>query len=193
MPPKARITEEMIVTAAFEIARTEGAEGINVRGIAQKLGCSTQPVLYCFSTISEIKNAAYARADQFHSEYITSIPEDAESPILAIGLNYIRFAAEEKPLFRFIFQSDGFPKNNLDGLIDNEGLAPVMSALGQSAGVGGERAKEIFLSVFLTAHGYASLLANNSMEYDEKTAALLLKKAMAGAVYSSGDEFGGVS
>ncbi len=189
MPPKARITEEMIVAAAFEIARAEGAEGINVRSVAKRLGCSTQPVLYCFSTIGEIKNAAYARADRFHSEYIASIPENAESPILAIGLNYIRFAAEEKPLFRFLFQSDGFPKNNLAELIDNEELAPVLSALGQSAGVGGERAREIFLSVFLTAHGYASLLANNSMEYDEKAAALLLKRAMAGAVYSTGEGY----
>jgi len=183
MPPKARITEEMIITAAFEIARTEGAEGINVRSIAKRLGCSTQPVLYCFSTISEIKNAAYARADRFHSEYITSVPENAESPMLAIGLNYIRFAAEEKPLFRFLFQSDGFPKNDLAELIDTEELAPVLSALAKSVGVGGERAKEIFLSVFLIAHGYASMLANNSMAYDEKAAALLLRKAMAGVVY----------
>lgn len=38
MPPKARITEEMIITAAFEIARTEGAEEINVRSIAKRLG-----------------------------------------------------------------------------------------------------------------------------------------------------------
>lgn len=186
MPPKARITEEMIITAAFEIARTEGAEEINVRSIAKRLGCSTQPVLYCFSTISEVKKATYARADRFHSEYITNIPENTDSPILAIGLNYIRFAAEEKLLFRFLFQSDGFPKNDLAGLTDTEELSPVMSALGQSIGVVGERVREIFLSVFLTAHGYASLLANNSMEYDEKAAAMLLKKAMAGAVYSSG-------
>ncbi len=189
MPPKARINEEMIVTAAFEIARTIGAEGINVRSVAKRLGCSTQPVLYCFSTIGEIKNAAYAMADRFHSEYITNIPENADSPILAIGLNYIRFAAEEKPLFRFLFQSDGFPKNDLAGLIDTDELSPVLSALGQSAGVGGERAREIFLSVFLTAHGYASLLANNSMKYDEKAAALMLEKAMAGAVYSSGEVY----
>lgn len=31
MPPKARITREMVIEAAFELARSEGAEHINAR------------------------------------------------------------------------------------------------------------------------------------------------------------------
>lgn len=41
MPPRAKITKEMIVDAAFEVARESGAEHINARTISQKLGCST--------------------------------------------------------------------------------------------------------------------------------------------------------
>ncbi len=188
MPPKAKITKEMIVNAAFEIARTDGAESISVRTVAKKLGCSTQPVMYCFSTIGEIKKAAYSAADKFHSEYITNISEDSGNPVLDIGLNYIRFAAEEKPLFRFLFQSDGFAKNNLTDLINTEELSPILEILSQAVGVSREKAKEIFLSVFLTVHGYASMLANNSMEYDEPAIARQLEKAMAGAIYSSTEE-----
>ncbi len=44
MPPKAKITREMIVEAAFEIARNEGVENINARTVSEKLSCSTQPV-----------------------------------------------------------------------------------------------------------------------------------------------------
>ena len=46
MPPKVKITKEMIIDAAFEIARSEGAENINARTVSKKLGCSTQPVMY---------------------------------------------------------------------------------------------------------------------------------------------------
>ena len=53
MPPKVKITKEMIIDAAFEIARSEGAENINARTISKKLGCSTQPVMYHFKTIEE--------------------------------------------------------------------------------------------------------------------------------------------
>ena len=48
MPPKTRITKEMIINAGFEIVRFDGVEALNARNIASKLSCSTQPVMYCF-------------------------------------------------------------------------------------------------------------------------------------------------
>ena len=67
MPPKAKITKEMVIDAAFDIARTEGAEQINARTVSQKLGCSTQPVMYHFAKIEDIKRAAYEKADWLHT------------------------------------------------------------------------------------------------------------------------------
>lgn len=55
VPAKAKVTKEMIIDAAFEIARTTGAENINARTVSQRLNCSTQPVMYHFSTIEELK------------------------------------------------------------------------------------------------------------------------------------------
>ena len=46
--PKQRITKEMVVDAAFEIARKGGMEQVIVKNIAEKLGCSVQPIYsYC--------------------------------------------------------------------------------------------------------------------------------------------------
>ena len=44
MPPKARITRDMILDAAFDLVRAEGHEALNVRTLAKRLGCSTQPI-----------------------------------------------------------------------------------------------------------------------------------------------------
>ncbi len=63
MPAKAKVTKEMIIDAAFEIAKEAGAENINARTVASKLNCSTQPVMYHFATIGELKRAVYARLD----------------------------------------------------------------------------------------------------------------------------------
>ena len=102
--PKARITREMIVDAAFAVARTAGAASVSARTVAAALGCSTQPVMYHFATIEELKRAVYDRADRFHTDYLMNT--DAQSgPLLGMGLNYIRFAIEEPHLFRFLFQS----------------------------------------------------------------------------------------
>ena len=47
--------------------RTRG--NINARTVAKNLKCSTQPVMYQFETIEELKKAVYAKADRFHTEY----------------------------------------------------------------------------------------------------------------------------
>ena len=49
MPPRARITREMILEEAYQIARTEGVDKITARAVAERLGCSTQPVLNSLS------------------------------------------------------------------------------------------------------------------------------------------------
>lgn len=41
--PKQKITKEMVVDVAFEIARRNGMEKVMVKSIADKLGCSVQP------------------------------------------------------------------------------------------------------------------------------------------------------
>ena len=63
MPPKAKVTRDMIVDAAFDLVRAEGQGALNARAVARRLGCSTQPVLYAFATMEELKAAVYARAD----------------------------------------------------------------------------------------------------------------------------------
>ena len=103
MPPKAKITKEMIVDAAFEIVRKEGADKITARSVSEFLNCSTQPVLYYFSSIEDIKKAVYSKADEYHSNYIMGMEIDYGNPMLTIGMNYIKFAIKEKELFRFLF------------------------------------------------------------------------------------------
>lgn len=75
MPPKAKISKEMIVNAALEIARLTGAENINARTVSQKLNCSTQPIMYHFKTIEDLKKATYQKADEYHTTYLSRIEE----------------------------------------------------------------------------------------------------------------------
>jgi AcrR family transcriptional regulator len=84
MPPKQKIAREMIRDAAFQIAREEGWENISAISIAAHLHCSTQPVLYSYKSIEEIRKDAYQEADRFHSAFLMnesqSLQDDSESP-----------------------------------------------------------------------------------------------------------------
>lgn len=187
MPPKAKITKEMIIDAAFHVAREAGTENINARTVAEKLKCSTQPVMYHFETIEELKKAAYAKADRFHTEYLMSVKRPQEGTMLGIGLNYIRFAIEEPQLFRFLFQS-GFAKSSMLEMIDSEELTPILSVMQKAMDASMEQTKKVFLTIALFAHGYASIIANNSLAYDEELVASHLEQAYKGAVLAAQEE-----
>ncbi|MBQ7067219.1 MAG: TetR/AcrR family transcriptional regulator [Lachnospiraceae bacterium] len=188
MPPKVKITKDMIIDAAFSIAKTEGADKITARNISERLNCSTQPVLYHFSSIEEIKKTVYKKADEYHSNYIMDVSHDHEDPFLAIGINYIQFAMEESHLFQFLFQSNEFSGSSIIELTDSEDLMPIISVFQKETDVSTHEAKEIFRTIFIFIHGYASLHANNKMVYDEKALISTLTKVFYGAVYAAKQE-----
>ncbi|MBD5461132.1 MAG: TetR/AcrR family transcriptional regulator [Lachnospiraceae bacterium] len=187
MPPKAKITREMILEAGFEIARESGIENVNARTVSQRLDCSTQPVMYHFKKIEDIKREVYRLADSRHTAYIMALQGD--NPMLEIGLNYIRFAQTEKQLFRLLFQSDEFSGKDISSLIDSEDLIPVLTVLGKTAGVSITQAKIIFRTLFLFVHGYASMFANNTLEYDEAVISMDLERVFKGAIHLSEEEY----
>ena len=177
----------MIVDAALEVIREGGFRNVNARTVAAQLRCSTQPVMYHFGTIESLKRAAYARADRLHTEYLMNSPP-GQDPVLGIGLNYIRFAVEEPQLFRFLFQSGYAAESNLLDMIDSEELAPVLAAMQAGLGMNMDRTREVFLTVALFAHGYASIIANNHLEFNETLIAGHLERAWNGAVLAAAKE-----
>ena len=181
MPPKVKVTKQMVADASFEVIRASGHENLNARTIAEYLGCSTQPVLYSFKTVDEIRETAYETADRYHTEFIMPKETD-ENPMLALGLNYVRFAKEEKNLFRFLFQTDKFGGKDVAVLMSDPGLSGIMGIMAEGLKVDIEKAREMFLTFFCVAHGMASLLANNSMEYDEGQCKKMLENVFFGMI-----------
>lgn len=167
MPPKPKINRQMVLDAAFEIVREQGHEMISARAIAEKLNCSTQPVMYYFKTVNEIREETYRMADEYHSGYIMPKGEGSEDPLLELGLNYIRFGYEEKKLFRFLFQSNSLAGQNVQTLMSDPGLEEMLKMVAAGFGCSDSEARDIFFNLFVSAHGIASLLANNAMEYEE--------------------------
>ena len=188
MPPRAKITKDMVVDAAFEVARKTGAENINARTVSNELNCSTQPVMYHFETIEMLKRAAYKKTDEYHTEYLMNIPETQEDVLLGIGLNYIRFAVKEPNLFRFLFQSGFVEGHSLLEMINSEELTPVLSVMQKAMDINIEQTKEVFVTLALFVHGYASIIANNSLEYDETLITIHLEKVYKGAILALQEE-----
>ncbi|MBP0966980.1 MAG: WHG domain-containing protein [Oscillospiraceae bacterium] len=182
MPPKAKIIAEMIAEAGMQLVRESGIAALNIRSVAKRLGCSTQPVMYHYHTAEALKAAVFAQADAFHTAFLMQEPAAGEEQLLGIGLRYIRFAAEECNLFRFLFQSGMLPDTPLGALIAAPENLPLLDAVAAAAGLTQKQAEDVFAQLFMTVHGCAALLANNALPYDAAYCEALLIRCMNGAV-----------
>ena len=172
----------MIIDTAFCIVQEEGIDKVTARRISEKLNCSTQPVLYHFSTVEEIKDSVYQKADEYHSGYIMNMEEDDENPMVTLGVNYIRFAMEERNLFRFLFQSNEFSGFGILDLVEMEEIRPLLEVIRQEMDMPMEQVKKVFSTLFIFVHGYASLYANNTMVYNEQEVLEALDNVFLGTV-----------
>ena len=183
MPAIAKVTKEMIIDAAFETVKEMGAENINARTVSQKLGCSTQPVLYHFKTIEDVRIATYKKASEFHINYVTNLSGKYERPMLEVGMRHIQFAVEEKNLFCFLFHSNYYTGVSLSNWFAGDIFDSLFPILERQAKVDKRQAYSIFSQIFLVTHGIASLLANNAMVYDEAYCINTLSNAYFGIMY----------
>ena len=184
MPPKAKVTRDMILEAAFDLVRREGQEALNVRALAKALNCSTQPILYNFAAMEELKDAVYQRADAFHTACILPAGEEGADALLRLGLNYVRFGHEERHLFRFLFESNRFGGMDMGSLTQGPGIGEMIHILADGLNCGADEAEKMFLTFFAVAHGLGSLLANNAMAYDETQCTEMLETVFYGALAS---------
>ena len=107
MPPSSKIKRENILAAAVELTRQSGAAALNARALAQYLGCSTQPIFSNYGSMEALKVEVIRYAGETYGRFVA---EDMASgkypPYKASGMAYIRFAAEERELFKLLFMRD---------------------------------------------------------------------------------------
>lgn len=181
MPPKIKITKAMILDTVLNITREIGFESVNARSIANELQCSTRPIFTCYENMDELKKEFLSYAYEYYNLYVANYHNILNiSPYLVLPLSYIEFAQEETHLFKLLFINDmdlqmteikDFYKE-----IDNEKKAGVFS---KTIGIELEKAKVIFLDLFLYTHGIAVLTAMKKLTLDRNSAEKMLINILA--------------
>lgn len=180
MPPKAKITKEMILNTVLEITREAGFESVNARSISGRLQCSTRPIFTCYENMEELRKEFLDFAYEFYSQYVENYSSlEHINPCLVLPLSYIEFAREETNLFRLLFinhmdLSMAEPKD----FYMEAGNGERERVFSDTIGIEPERAKAIFIDLFLYSHGIAVLAAAQKITLDrshiEKMAANML-------------------
>lgn len=167
MPTNVRITKNMILDTAFDIARSGGLEDVSNREIASRLGCSIRPIYYQFKNTDELKGELYAKIEKYFYTYLMDNMRDDIPPYKQVGINYIRFASEESHFFRILFMSEtnllpmGFVTKDED---DFRKLAKFIKF---STKLSDDDIKTFHVRMWLFAHGIASLVASNTVVFSD--------------------------
>lgn len=164
MPPKVKITKKEIVETALALCRESGLSAVNARAIAAALGCSTQPIFSNFATMELLERATLDAAYACYLGFLEREAARGEYPTYkAFGIAYIRFAREERALFRLLFMRDLGGKAPLAAPDFEGSVELIMKANGFTR----ERARLLHLEMWCTVHGIATMLVTSFLDLDD--------------------------
>ena len=163
MPPRVRVTKEDIVSSALELVRKKGAEGLNARELAAEMGCSTQPIFSNFAGMEELQSAVALAA---YERYVAFLKNESKSgkypPYKAFGMAYIRFAREERELFKLLFMCDRGGKS-IDPTPD---FVDSVNMIAAANGISRETAEQMHMEMWICVHGIATMHATSFLSLD---------------------------
>ena len=164
MPTKIRISKDMILDAAFEIARQDGMEKLSNRELAKKLKCSIRPIYYQFENVEEMQKELYIKIEQYFYEFLLDNMVEGIPQYKQIGINYIRFAKREKQLFQTLFMNSTGLTPDAFVSKDGEDYKEIEKLIKISTNLKEEEIKDFHTKMWIFCHGIATLVASGTVK-----------------------------
>lgn len=128
MPARKQVSREAILSCAMELLESEGSGSLNARALANRLGCSTQPIYLSFSGMDALRNALLERCRAVQEDFIAR--EREETLFMRASLGFLRFVYEKPNLFRFIYFENTFQNTPADRAFIDATVSGIMQAGG---------------------------------------------------------------
>ncbi|MBQ3792742.1 MAG: TetR/AcrR family transcriptional regulator [Lachnospiraceae bacterium] len=179
MPRKEVITKNEILRCAFELAREEGIAEVTARKLANKVGCSTQPIFRAYHNMDEVLGDVMDHSIRFFERFYAEYPrETAEVPFLNLGMAYIGFAKEEKNLFHMMFLREGHGGRSLYELINGVG-GNVMREIQLAKSLGCPDPEGLFMKMWIFIHGAASMTITGDYDLNRDDTRKMIQEVYA--------------
>lgn len=190
MPPKAKFTREEVVAAALGIVRESGMRALTARRLAKALNSSPCPVFTLFSGIEEVQSETVAAAKKVYASYV-SRGLSQTPPFKGVGMEYIRFAQEERELFRLLFMSSvrqAPPVFSALGALDDNSEAIVGSVRESYPFLSAAQAERAYQHMSIYSHGIAVLCATGACSFQNSQIGAMLTEMMKGLLKQMASE-----
>ncbi len=178
MPPKCKFTREQVVEAALAVTRAQGAEAVTARSVAAGLGASPKVIFSLFRNMEELQAEVLRAADSLYRRRISEGMSSGEyPPYKGSGMAYVRFAREEKQLFRLLFMRDRSSETIGE---DRESVRPQLELIEKNLGLDEDAAYLFHLEMWLYVHGIAAMFATSYLDWDMALVSRMLTDGFLG-------------
>jgi len=181
MPRKTVIFKKDIIKAAVELVRSDGYESLNARALAKALGCSTQPIFSNFSSMDDLMKSVLEATLDVYNDFVRREfeRESGYPPYKTNGMAYIRFAIEEKKLFRLLFMRD---RTNEPDPVEKSTFTDVLPLIMKATGLSEDQAAMFHLEMWTCVHGIAVMAATSYYKWDEELASRAMTDTYQGLI-----------
>lgn len=173
MGRKTQITKEIMLQAAYEILKEEGYSMVNIKTIAAKVGCSTQPISWQFGNMQKMRKELY----QYASEQLFGDMEkkiagmNAMEAFFETGKKYISNACDYPNVFRFLCVDDpGDIVEKSSSVAELLGDDFIKEMLAKEIELPREIIDKIVADIIIYTHGLSVLLLWDSFMMDKNVA-----------------------
>ena len=183
MPRSFLFTREEIIQAALALTREGGIGAMTARALGAKLGTSSKPIFSLFQSMDEVQQAVLQAADEVYHAYLREhMARGDYPPYKASGMAYIRFAKEERELFKLLFMRDRTGETPAE----DPQLGELLRLISEKTGLSLNEARQLHLEMWVFVHGIATMVATSYLDWyawDEPLISRVLTDAYVGLTY----------
>lgn len=165
-PRNIQFSREEIIDAAFDLVRGKGWYGFSVQAVAKAIGCSSMPIYSQFANVRDLEDAVCMKVLELLKGRM--MEERTGDKWIDQGISYVRFADEEKFLFRTLWDGRNVELSQKMGKDLNEFIAATLIDYPLFAGLDDLELRMIRLTRMMFAQKLAYWLNVNSYYLKDK-------------------------
>src|SRR6185369_6654982 len=165
-PRNTQFRREEMIDAAFKLVREQGWAGFSVQAVGKAINSSTMPIYSQFANVRELEDAVCLKAMELLKERM--LEDRTGDRWIDQGISYVRFAEEEKFLFRSFWDGRNVELSQKMGKDLNEFIAATLADYPLFSGLDDLELKMIRLTRMMFAQKLAYWLNVNSNYLKEK-------------------------
>ena len=166
--PEQKVGRETVLDAALGLLRERGETALSARTVAERAGCSVQPIYSLFGDMRGLVRALYDHARAWVAAYNLEHVDDGRNAFEANGLSHLRLARTERHLFQFLYLSPHMEATSFAEVYESVAIDGVQQCIEELGHLSPAAARALYLHMIVYTHGMAAMLVAGAQFSDEE-------------------------